>query len=496
VNEPFDASAWFKVLAVSIIVILMGVSPYPPRFQANLARAERAAGFHSYLSASDATAQAAGLVPWRGDLWERAGLYAMQGGAPEQAREYLERAESLSALSTQGWLTLAETNSQLCNLAAAVHAWEMAIEKGAGEVDVLSRMLDEYYLWQDYAGARGTLQRLVTLQPEKGAWHFQFGLLLAAFQPDRALAPLAQAALLEPDYKASVETLRGEIGAAGEAEIAYQLVASGRGLAMVGEWRLASQAFKQATIERPDYAEAWAFYGEALQHRQGDASERVVTMACSEVSQSDPDEISQKSLEALQTALRLGSDSLATNIFMALYWQRANRYEDALEYLCQAERLAPENPAILAELGNTLALMGKPDLALENYQKAVTLTPGLPTYQVRLVEFAIQNRYMLTEIALPAATKLTQTYAEVAAYQDLLGQVYRLLEELDRAAIHVVKAIELDRSYAPAYLHLAEIQFMQGDNENAHKNLAVVLSLAPGTPLAEQANFLMRAHSP
>ncbi len=52
----------------------------------------------------------------------------------------------------------------------------------------------------------------------------------------------------------------------------YQFLVSGQALGALGEWDLAVEAFRNATLARSDYAEAWAWLGEAEQQQGQDGS--------------------------------------------------------------------------------------------------------------------------------------------------------------------------------------------------------------------------------
>ena len=97
-------------------------------------------------------------------------------------------------------------------------------------------------------------------------------------------------------------------------------------MAGVGEWQLAAEAFRQATLANPDYPEAWAFLGEALQ------------------------QTGEPGREALENALRLDPASLTGNLLYGIYLKRSDDYERALAFLQVANDVDPDNPAILAEI--------------------------------------------------------------------------------------------------------------------------------------------------
>jgi tetratricopeptide (TPR) repeat protein len=135
-------------------------------------------------------------------------------------------------------------------------------------------------------------------------------------------------------------------------EPAYTALAVGRALAAIGEWELAAEAFRRATLARPDWAEAWAFLGEAQQRL--DPGVHTDNLA----------------LQYLEKALSLQPASIAANVFMALYWQRHSHQDTALEYMHKAAAAEPDNPVLQAEIGHFLAELGDLPAALQFYERA------------------------------------------------------------------------------------------------------------------------------
>ena len=143
-----------------------------------------------------------------------------------------------------------------------------------------------------------------TLDPRQNS--YEQGLALAASDPLAAL-PLLEG-LMFSDFSAaeSARILAQAIqGARLADDPAYLYTASGQALAAIGEWRLARQALLHAVQLAPDYAEAWAYLGEA-QYQNG-----------------------EDGYPALKRALELNPDSMSVQLFNALFWQRHNDFLQA-----------------------------------------------------------------------------------------------------------------------------------------------------------------------
>jgi tetratricopeptide (TPR) repeat protein len=271
-----------------------------------------------------------------------------------------------------------------------------------------------------------------------------------------------------------IDTIR-TAGLAGDP--AQSLFESGRALASIGEWELAAEAFHQATLARPDFADAWAFLGEARQHVQ-DYSLNPVPPA------------------ELDKALSLDASSLSANTLMALFYQRHARFDQALEYLHKVTDLYPQNPALQVELGEALALSGDLEAALLAYQRAVDLASGDPAYHRLLAGFCIRHEYRLREIGLPAARQAVLLDPQGPDSLDVLGQVLFILGDLTSAERFYLRALEADPDHTSAHLHLGLAYMLQGERERARQEWSLVLSLAPGTPSADQAERLIKNYFP
>jgi tetratricopeptide (TPR) repeat protein len=477
-----ERSTLVEVLLLSIVIALLGISPQLHQAQREMEGARQALSSGSAQEASQHLAKAAQVSPGRLDLWELAGHYALLAGDAQSAIQDLEQAPA-GRLSVLGLMDLGDAYTQVNNQQAAIPAWQAALPKANASttVELYQRLLKTHRGLDDYQAAIADLQALTTLQPSNAGLQYQLGLLLATQQPESALAHLAQAAAADASLANPVETIRRAVtNARISDDPAYTLLASGRALAALGEWELAVEAFHAATLVRPDYAEAWAYLGEARQH----------------FTAKDSSTPAQDGLPDLQKALALDPKSLAANIFLALYWERLGRYDQALAVLQNAIQIDPRNPILQAELGNTQALLGDLSSALASYQRAIDLAPHDSTYQRLLAEFSLKYTYHVREIALEAARQAVMMAPDDAATLDVMGQVLINLGDDLNAERFLDQAIQADPNYAPAHLHLGFLYLMRGDNPRATQELKLASELAPGSPTADQSKRLLQSYFP
>lgn len=421
------------------------------------------------------------------ERWEQEGLVALQAGSPQQAVEaFLQVPED--QLSAEGWLGLGDARARLGGTQEALRAWEQYLELGGSAELVARRQLELFLDQEDYSGAGEAAQRLADLHPDDPELQYQAGLLLLVTEPEQALPYLDQAAETVPQAR---ELRRRALAGRRQADRAYQLVAAGRGLAAVNEWALAAEAFRQATRERPDYADAWAYLGEALQHLPAaDGSPEPG----SERAGADP--TPGPGLAEIEKALALDPDSVAAHTVHALYWERQQRPDLAIRALEKAIALDPENPALLAQLGAARADVGDLQAASMAYLSAVDLAPDQVPYLLLLAVFSVNHEYEVREIALPAARRAVQLAPDNPETVDTLGWVLFSLNDLENARRFYLRALQTDPDYAPAHLHLGQLYWREGNTGLARQELELARSLDRDGPSGTQAARLLEDFSP
>jgi tetratricopeptide (TPR) repeat protein len=396
----------------------------------------------------------------------------------ERARESAERFgwPPEKALTSQGLVDLGLAYQQAGNLPGALGAWQTALAQGGLSDELILEQAQALQSRGDYPAALAYWQMLVERQPQNAQAHFQTGLLLAARDPETALASLEQAASLDPGLQDLVSALRQAVVSARYAEdLSYSLLSTGRALALLDRWELAAEAFRQAVLVRPDYAEAWAYYGEALQHLP------------------PPEAGMERSdgLVELQYAAELAPESLAAQTFLALYWLRQSRYDQALEALRGALKAAPDNPSLAAELAGLLAATGDLPGAHQAYQQAADLAPYDPDYPRRLIRFSLEYHYQIEQLALPLARKLVIEGKENPIDLDLMAQVLISQGDLVSAERFLRRAIQADSTYPSARMSLGLLYLLQGNQAAAERELELAISLDPDGPVARQARRLL-----
>lgn len=466
-----------KIIGTLILIALSGIAPRPHEIERGFERARQAQSENS-LQAAEQLAWLAERLPWRTELWEQAALAAYRAGNAEQTIEYSNQA---TYLSPDGLFILGEAYNQIGDRDQAIQTWEVLLEGHAPSEDVLIRLSEAYLANGEHNQAINKLKELLSLQTQLPNPQFpiadtyeKLGILLAAHNPVSAPPYLLQSAELNARKRSQLRDLSFAIQRALQKnEPAFTLLEAGRQLAQQNLWDLAAHAFQQATLLRPDYAEAWAYLGEAYQHIESHQPE---------------------AFGLLEQALSLDSNSLAANTFLAIYWQRNGDPQTAHEYLQAAAALDEHNPTLLIYLAELFAQMGKIAIAQEVFEKAIRTDPfDAATYQ-SLAEFCLRYNLDIRNLALPAARRAILLAPEDPASFDVMGQVLFRSGDHQNAARFFMRALARDDQYPQAHLHLGLVYLLNGQYTQAINQLSLVISLAPDTPSADHAQRLLEEY--
>lgn len=416
----------------------------------------RAAEFLRSGDASGAASrifQAASLTPWRTDLWEYAAELSLQAGDAKKTIEILTQARNHGDLKSDSKLLLGDALQKIGDTQQAIDLWTSVLQDKEKSSEANRRLASAYQSIGNFDRASIHLQALLTEQPSDPDLNYELGIILAAIDPERSLAYLTLAGESEPSYLEMVTHLSKEIrSAARSADRSFVFLSSGRAPSSLGEWEAANEAFQRTIKLNPNFAEAWAFLGESEQHLHRDG------------------------FHQLKHARALNPRSLAANTFLALYWQRERRCDLATRYLQVAEEIEPENPAIQAELGRTLALADKLHKTEAHYQRAAQLASNNPGYWRKLADFSIT--YQIRQPGLSSARQALLLNPDDIASLVVMAQVMSLLGDTLSALRFLDRAIQKDSSSAPAHLHLGIVHLLRRESQNASRELFLALDLS------------------
>ena len=263
--------------------------------------------------------------------------------------------------------------------------------------------------------------------------------LLSASQKDNVQVHFSLGVLLgsEKQYKAAeLELEKADAIQPGTYEILFNL---GLDLLRSGEYAKAEPVLNRAVRLRPDSPDALYLTAQAL------------------ANESRP----LDALDLLVRARKLAPENVDILFLMAQMSMSQNFYEDAIPLLEAGLKIDPQRPTLVAALGKCYFLAGKPEKAIEVFN--------------RLVEI----------------DRSARSYA-------FLGMSYRNLGRFDEAKEKFKLGLQLDPKNSLCLYNLGFIAERQGDNAVAEKFFEQSIQYAPtfADALLELANLKIAAKKP
>jgi tetratricopeptide (TPR) repeat protein len=454
------------ILAVLLAAVLL---PYVITGYLEIGQAETAYANGEYARASELYVSAARHIPWRDDLWEKAGLAASKHDDFPNAIALLERAPRLSE---EGWLALGYSYY----LSGELNAAQETFEEGSSiypTSSLYSGLAHVHRAQKNWVAERAALQSQIQTDVSNPYAHYRLGLLLTILDMELALPELMLASSLDPAYDPAVQTLRAALDlSAIQPDPSQQMVMIGRALGLVQEWELSFSAFEAAVEMDRGNAEAWAWFGEAKQQTGQDG--RV----------------------ELDKALMLDGQSAIVRALRGLYWNRQGKYSQSLAEYLLAAGIESENPAWQASIGEAYVQLGDLATAITAYRKATELAPDEPTYWRLLAIVCAESNTWVEEIGLPAAQKAAQLAPKDVAVLDTLGWSYLASRRYHTAEQTLLEAITLEPDYLSAHLHLAMTYLAQGNHASAYDKLVYIRDADPDGETGRLASQLLAQYFP
>lgn len=463
-----------RFLIAVAFLFLAGAAFFVAQGYAALAQAETEAREGDYRAAIEAYARAARLLFWRDDLWEEAAFAAAENGELPTAIYYFERAQR----SERGQLALAYVYYQTGDYASAQSAFEAgaALYQSAAFYEGLASI---YHAQKKWSEERRAVENVLRRDENNASAHYRLGLLLTLFEPELALPELTRAAKLDGQFESASQTLRAALALAAVSQNpAEKNIAIGRALGLVEEWDLALAAFERAVAADAQHAEAWAWLGEAKQHE-------AETLAAGEVGRAE-----------LERALEFERFSPVVRGLRGLYWQRREKYSQALTEYMLAGEYDPKNPAWRASVGETYAAMGDLVAALAAYQRATELAPTDAKYWRLLAVFCADNGIYLEETGVPAAQKAAELAPDDPLALDALGYAYYAANQYANAELQLSAALAKFPNHQATRVHLGMNYLAQGNYVAAQALLTSARDADPNSAAGILAARLLERYFP
>ncbi len=345
-------------------------------------------------------------------------------------------------------------------LHVAIHAaradWHAVVEHARrlltlapADSDARHALARAYVELEEWKAAQSEYKRLLSLDPADQLAHERLGALLLGDDPVAIQHLYAAQTDLAEQLLAALQE------ASAENEPAYTRAMQGRALFETREWTLAAHQFERALSHNPDYADAHAYLGHAL-----DQMGRL-----------------DEAQSHLEKAVELAPDSFVAHAFLGLHHDQLGDPAAARAEYETAYDLDPENPAICIEIGQTWAVEGRYTAAEIWLREAVSLQPNDPALWEALTRFYLDHNITALGQAADAASELLKLSPDDARAHDLRGWALFQTGDFVAARISLQQALALDPALASAHYHLGRVWDIQGKREKAQEAYVRALDL-------------------
>lgn len=453
------------LLTTLALLIVLDLTPSTKPLREHLQRASAAVEGGQMDAASTNLEAALELEPKLASIREQAARAALMTDQPSLALRHLEVLAQARESPPDAECLKVEAYLALGSLQRALDRLEEAGLQCEAGVALANTLATESLAAGEVGAAIDSLQLWTSIRPASPEAHAALGMLMAVDSPEAALHHLRLSMELDPGGDPLLPRLIRAIEDSRPADSqAYTLAQLGFEFIGGRRWDLAQMAFEHAVRLRPDFAEAWAYLGLAVDGGGGSG------------------------LRELTQAIELAPDLTVAHLFLGKHWLRAGVPSRALESLEYAAALDPHNPAIAAELGATYAALGDMRSAQAAYQKATELAPDGIAFWRLLATFSLEYEIGLQEVGLGAAREALARSPQDPAALDLLGYCHFLLGNFPLADRYLWEAIELNPSLpSPAY-HRGLLLLAQGDLEGGRRALETAVALDPQGRIGELAD--------
>jgi tetratricopeptide (TPR) repeat protein len=307
-------------------------------------------------------------------------------------------------------------------------------------------------------------QAALVVNPTDPQVNYQLGLILAITSPEEAAQFLEAAQTSDPALAPLIKRVSDALRLGDISENpAYRLTLLGQALGAIQEWPLAHNALQLAVEQDPNYAEAWAYLGEAQQQTGDDG------------------------YEALETALSIDPQSYSANLLMALYWRRIGDPAEALQYLLVAERQDPNNVLLQEDIANTFAEAGQVEEGLEILHQLTADHPENSLVWQMLARLCLNYDLKVTDVGLPAARQAVLLAEDDPTALLLLGRAYFQDGNISMAERFFSEASLVEPLSPEPHYYLGLLYLNQGDLTAAEDHLSQAYRLDPSGSIGLQA---------
>ena len=341
----------------------------------------------------------------------------------------LERLWVAVHVARADWPAVVEHAERLLALAPAT----------ADDADARHTIARAYVELQEWDLARAEYEALLRADPADALAHERLGALTLGEGP----AAIQHLFAARTDLAERLLVALRQAGTADDP--AYGSALLGQVLFEEQEWALAARQFEWALSHNPDYADAHAYLGYALDQmgRSGEARPHLLR------------------------AVALAPVSAVSHTFLGMHYDRLGDVSAARAEYEAAYDLDPTNPATCVEVGHTWAAERRYVAAEIWLREAVSLRPDDPALWEILARFYLDQGITAGGRSVEAAARLVELAPDDAGAHDLRGWAAFQVGDYDTAQESLLRATALNPTLAAAHYHLGRLWAAQGAREKA-----------------------------
>jgi tetratricopeptide (TPR) repeat protein len=166
------------------------------------------------------------------------------------------------------------------------------------------------------------------------------------------------------------------------------------------------------------------------------------------------------------------------NHVLGLCYMNAQRYDEARAAFARQYAVSADSAAAYLVAGSMLMDANLPELAAQDAQKALEISPKLP-----LAHFMLGEVYLYKSDVAHALAEFEQERAINPGYPavyDRLGDVYTRMGQYQQAQEALTNAISLDVSSTGPFIQMGKVFLRRGDAESAAMYLQHAVKMDPG----------------
>lgn len=319
--------------------------------------------------AAQALDRAQALVPIFAQPYAVRSVWALQEGHFDEARRHARESLRLAPGNSTAWRNLGRIEDAGGDQAAALHAYQTAVQLGDGNARTLVAIGLAEMQRNRLGPAEEALRKAVTLAPDLAeGWNGLGSVLFRSNRLTEAEQAYDQALAITPKRPETLTNRAMTRRAMGRREAALEDLghAMAADTKYVPAWRL----FGFMQMETRNFREAVMAFGTIDEQKHATADD-LVSLGESQAEIGDM----EAGLDTLKRAELLDPQLTRMSLSMAKVLGRKGEHEKALVYLERALQIEPTNPAAWSSKGDDLMKLGRLTEAVQALEKATLLAP-------------------------------------------------------------------------------------------------------------------------